>query len=667
MLCRTVFEDGEHVWLAFGNDAERAENLSDINIYVVCSGDSALLVDPGGPATFAPMLSAISDKVALDKIDAIFLSHTDPDVAASLPMWRQVLRPDVAVYASEHLVSEIAHLDPSATVVPIPDGGAEITFGQGTILEAIPAHHLDAPACFQLFDTDARVLYSADLGSAWADSGDTEFSGDFDAVASEHEAAYLRRMPMADARQSWVARVSALGVDALAPHSGPVFRNGDVSKFVDWFADLGGDQIPTMDAAVSTMPLEPAPEPEPVKLSDDIVDASEPRFAPADDEPAPSEHSLPPDLGFPDEEDGGEVGISDDINSILANIDAQLSDEPPEMEGELAGLADADDDDEDIGSLSEEDIPLIPNRKFRLITRSDFDGLACAVLFEELGMIDDILFVNPNDMQEGRVDVSTGDISTNVPFVPGIYMAFDHHLSEVKRVGEQPNHIIDASAPSAARVVYNYYGGKATFPNVQDDMMEGVDQADAAQFSMEEVLDPQGWPLLSFVMDSRTGLGRFRGFRVPNYELMMSLIDYCREYPIEDILEHPDVKERVELYREQAEPFKEQLQRCATVHGNLVVLDLREEETIYVGNRFMIYALFPDCNISIHCLWGRAEQNTVFACGKSIFNRTSNTNVGELMLTYGGGGHGAAGTCQVDNALADIVRQALINRINEDG
>ncbi len=662
MLCHTVFKDGEHVWLAFGHDPERAENLPDINIYVICSGDSALLVDPGGPATFAPMLSAISDKVALDKIDAIFLSHADPDVAGALPLWRQILRSDVAVYASEHLVGEIAHLDPTATVVPIPDGGAEITFGQGTVLEAIPAHHLDASACFQIYDTDARLLYSADLGSGWNNgedgSGAVAFAGDFEAAASEHHDAYLRRMPVAGARMDWVSRVAALNVDIMAPHSGPVFRDGDVSQFVEWFAQLGGDQLPGIEADVSTMPLEPVAEAP-------ASDVAEERFVQSDDV-IPEGMVLPPefDLGPEIGEDG--VEISDDINSILANIDAELRREHPTEEGEPANLGEPD-DVEDMDNLAEEDIPLMPDRKFRLITRSDFDGLACAVLFEELGMIDDILFVNPNDMQEGRVDVSLNDISTNVPYVPGIYMAFDHHLSEVKRVGEQPNHIIDANAPSAARVVYNYYGAEATFPNVQADMMTGVDQADSAQFSMDEVLDPQGWPLLSFIMDSRTGLGRFRGFRVPNYELMMSLIDYCREYPIEDILEHPDVKERVELYREHSEPFKEQLKRCSTVHDNLVVIDLREEETIYVGNRFVIYALFPECNISIHCLWGRAEQNTVFACGKSIFNRTSNTNIGDLMLTYGGGGHQNAGTCQVDNALADVVRQALINRITEDG
>jgi len=283
-------------------------------------------------------------------------------------------------------------------------------------------------------------------------------------------------------------------------------------------------------------------------------------------------------------------------------------------------------------------------------------------------MIDDILFVHPNDMQEGRVDIQPTDITTNLPYVPGCYLAFDHHLSEIKRLGQKfENHIINPDAPSAARVVYEYYGGQTGFPKVPVDLMEAVDKGDAAQFDMDEVLYADGWPLLNFVMDSRTGLGRFRGFRIPNYELMMSLIEWCQEYPVEQILELPDVKERVDLYREQEPLFKQQIERCTMVHGNLAVLDLLEEETVYVGNRFMIYALFPQCNISMHVMWGRDKQNVVYAVGKSIFDRSSKTNVGELMLQYGGGGHGAAGTCQSDPAMAEIVKQALIAKINDDG
>lgn len=306
--------------------------------------------------------------------------------------------------------------------------------------------------------------------------------------------------------------------------------------------------------------------------------------------------------------------------------------------------------------------------KYRLVTRSDFDGLVCAVLLKEMNLIEDIKFVHPKDMQDGTILISDTDITTNLPYVPGVHLAFDHHASEMVRLDDiPPNHIIDPEAPSAARVVYDYYGGKVEFAKVSDEMMEAVDKADSAQFSEDDILDPKGWVLMNFIMDSRTGLGRFKDFRISNYQLMMELIDYCRDHSIDEILELPDVKERVELYEEHREKAIEQIKRCSTVHGNLVVLDLRGEDTIYATNRFMIYALYPQTNISIHVLWGLNKLNTVFATGKSILNRSSKTDVGSLMLEYGGGGHKNAGTCQVDNDEAERVQAELIERITQDG
>jgi nanoRNase/pAp phosphatase (c-di-AMP/oligoRNAs hydrolase) len=306
--------------------------------------------------------------------------------------------------------------------------------------------------------------------------------------------------------------------------------------------------------------------------------------------------------------------------------------------------------------------------KFRLVTRSDFDGLVCAVLLNELDMVDEIKFVHPKDMQDGKVDITARDITTNLPYVASAHLAFDHHLSETLRnQSGLKNHIIDAKAPSAARVVYDYYGGAKAFPNITDDMMDAVDKADSAQYVRDEIIHPTGWVLLNYLMDARTGLGRFREFRISNYALMMDLIQYCRNHGIDDILKLPDVKERVEVYQEHAAKAKAQIERCATVHKNLVVLDLRNEETIWATNRFMIYALFPQTNISIHAMWGVQKQNTVFATGKSILDRSSATNVGELMLQYGGGGHHAAGTCQVENDRAAAVLQELIDKINQDG
>jgi nanoRNase/pAp phosphatase (c-di-AMP/oligoRNAs hydrolase) len=306
--------------------------------------------------------------------------------------------------------------------------------------------------------------------------------------------------------------------------------------------------------------------------------------------------------------------------------------------------------------------------KYRLVTRSDFDGLVCAVLLKHLDMIDDILFVHPKDMQDGKIEIGPRDITTNLPYCNGAHMVFDHHLSEtIRNKDKKDNHIIDADAMSASRVVYDHFGGVKVFPARWNDMMTEVDKADAAQFSKEEILNPHGWVLLNYLMDPRTGLGRFREFRISNYNLMMALIDYCKDHDIDEIMKMPDVQERVELYTEQAKLFKDQIQRCSKVHKNLVVLDLKDEDPIYAGNRFMIYAIFPQCNISIHVLWGLKKQNTVFAVGKSIIDRGSKTNIGELCLGYGGGGHEKAGTCQIDTDKADKVLQELISKINADG
>lgn len=306
--------------------------------------------------------------------------------------------------------------------------------------------------------------------------------------------------------------------------------------------------------------------------------------------------------------------------------------------------------------------------KYRLVTRSDFDGLVCAALLKHLDLIDDIQFVHPKDMQDGKIEIGANDITTNLPYVPGCHLSFDHHLSEtVRNEVKADNHIIDAEAPSAARVVWQHYGGHEAFPKAWDEMMEAVDKGDAAQFSEDEVLNPEGWVLLNMIMDARTGLGRFREFTISNYQLMMKLIDYCRNHTIEQILELPDVKERTDLYFEHDSKARQQIQKCAKIYDNLVVLDLREEEVIYATNRFTLYALYPNTNISIHVMWGLKQQNTVFAVGKSILNRSSNTNVGELCLKYNGGGHLNAGTCQVANDQAEATLEALIKKINADG
>lgn len=304
----------------------------------------------------------------------------------------------------------------------------------------------------------------------------------------------------------------------------------------------------------------------------------------------------------------------------------------------------------------------------RLVTRSDFDGLACAMMLKEIGLIDEIKFVHPKDVQDGKIELFKTDITTNLPYDPRVGLAFDHHESEEDRLRATETSgklIIDPNARSAARVLYSYYGGRDKFPRISDELMEAVDKGDSADFTEDEILHPSGWVLLHYLMDARTGLGRFHDFRISNYDLMMELIDYCLEHTIEEILELPDVKERVELYFEQEKLFKEQLQRIAKVDGDCVILDLRNEEVIHAGNRFMIYALYPEAKYSIHVVWGFKKQNTAVMIGKSIINKSGVVDIGQLCLAYGGGGHHNAGTCQLANDEVDTLLPSIIMAINQ--
>ena len=305
--------------------------------------------------------------------------------------------------------------------------------------------------------------------------------------------------------------------------------------------------------------------------------------------------------------------------------------------------------------------------KRRLVTRSDFDGLACAMMLRDLDLVDEIKFVHPKDVQDGKIELTKSDITTNLPYDPRVGLAFDHHESEMDRlkaIETGGKLIIDPNARSAARVVYDYYGGKKTFKKISDELMAAVDKGDSADFTIDEILNPKGWVLLHYLMDARTGLGRFHQFRISNYDLMMELIHYCMDHTIDEILELPDVKERVDLYFEQSEQFVDQLKRIAKVYDKVVVLDLRNEEVIHAGNRFMIYALYPETQISVHVAWGFRKQNTAVMIGKSIVNKASNVDIGELCLKYGGGGHHNAGTCQLENDVVDKQLPDIIAALN---
>ena len=303
---------------------------------------------------------------------------------------------------------------------------------------------------------------------------------------------------------------------------------------------------------------------------------------------------------------------------------------------------------------------------YTLYTRSNFDGLVCAALLKEIGLIDEVKFVHPKDVQDGKIQLGETDITASLPYCSGVYMAFDHHSSEAVRTKEvKENYIIEPAAPSSARIIYEYFGGEDRFSSNLHDLMDAVDKADCTNFSENDVLNPQGWVFLNYLMDPRTGLGRFRNFTISNYNLMLKLVDLCPKKSITEIMEDPDVRERIALYNEEKEKFKEQIKRCTKVDGNIAILDVRNEEVIHVGNRFMVYALFPECNISIHIFDGKQKKNTVFAVGKSIVNRSCPIDIGAMMYEYEGGGHMNAGTCQVENDKADETLKSIIASIKK--
>ena len=303
----------------------------------------------------------------------------------------------------------------------------------------------------------------------------------------------------------------------------------------------------------------------------------------------------------------------------------------------------------------------------RLVTRSDFDGLACAVILKKLAVIDSYKFAHPKDLQDGLVEVNENDVLANVPYVEGCGLWFDHHSSEHERLSS--NLVFKGEsrlAPSAARVVYEYYGGKEKMP-LFDSMVIEVDKVDSGQLSIDEIQNPKDWILLGFVMDPRTGLGRFRDFRISNYQLMEELIDYCSSMTIDEILKLDDVAERVKLYYEQNELFKNMIEKYTKIDGNVIITDLRNVETIYTGNRFLIYSLYAEQNVSIWLVDGKNKQNCSFAVGYSILNKTCKSNIGSLMLKNNGGGHEKVGTCQVDYDLADKVLSELVVELKNNG
>lgn len=299
----------------------------------------------------------------------------------------------------------------------------------------------------------------------------------------------------------------------------------------------------------------------------------------------------------------------------------------------------------------------------RLVTRSDFDGLACAALLKDAGIIDHWKFAHPKDLQDGLIEITEDDCLANVPFVEGCGLWFDHHSSEFERNKLEGKYKGESRiTPSCARIIYEYYGGKERFSNY-DDMMAAVDKVDSGNLTRDEILNPTGWILVGFLMDPRTGLGRWRNFTISNYQLMEKLIDCCRTMTTEEILNLSDVKERIDVYYEQTEKFKEMVRAHTTIEKDVIITDLRGVDPIYSGNRFLIYSLYPQQNISAWIVNGKGGHGCSAAVGYSILNRTSNVDVGSLMLKYGGGGHKAVGTCQFSDENMDTELPKMLNEL----
>ncbi len=305
----------------------------------------------------------------------------------------------------------------------------------------------------------------------------------------------------------------------------------------------------------------------------------------------------------------------------------------------------------------------------RLLTRDDFDGLVCAALLAEKGIVDNYFFVHPRDIQNNKVEVTSNDVLANVPYAKGCGLWFDHHSSEEERleISKLDFEGDSREAPSAAQVVWDFYGGKETFGEHFVPLVEAADKYDSADLTLDEILNAEKWIMLAFIIDPRTGIADYDNFKIDNKTFVLDMIEYCRTKTVDEIYEIPDVKERAQHYFEQQILFKDMMRRCTETERNVVVTNLLNEETVFCGNRFIVFASHPDQNIEIRMMWDDKEHKNInFSCGHSILNRTSNTNVGKLMFKYHGGGHEKVGSCRVPAEKKDQVLQEILDQMQKD-
>jgi hypothetical protein len=319
----------------------------------------------------------------------------------------------------------------------------------------------------------------------------------------------------------------------------------------------------------------------------------------------------------------------------------------------------------------------------RLVTRADFDGLVCGALLTKFEPIDSYLFVEPKFMQDGLVEIRAGDIIANLPYHPNCTLWFDHHVTNTTPDFAKPIMLGKGGfrlAPSAARVVYEYYKELANQPQIGSGeekttrltnneiiafldserinyLLHETDRVDAGKLEPQDVLDPQGYVLISMTTDGRNA---------GDEPYWLRIIELLRDASLEEVLRDPEVSRRCQQIRDEQEQLRKLLLARTIMKGNVIYVDLRGIEEIPDGNRFLIFTLFPQGNIQVKVADDKQRKNTTsISVGYNIFNTTSNVNVGELLSHYGGGGHKVVGSCRVPNDQAELAIREIVAAVTE--
>lgn len=302
----------------------------------------------------------------------------------------------------------------------------------------------------------------------------------------------------------------------------------------------------------------------------------------------------------------------------------------------------------------------------RLLTKSDFDGVVCASILKELGLVDDVKFVHAKDVKDNKVSIMGADIMVNLPFDNRCVLCFDHHSSEVELAqfaSESGKWVFDHTKKSCSRLLYEYYETTSGIKTIPEYLINAVDMCNAAEISTGDILQPEGYVLISFILDARTGLGRFRDFRVSNQAMIKSLTSQLLNLSAKEILKLPDMQERIRLYKRYEKRFIAQLNKVVKIQDNIAVIDYRQESVIYPGNRFMVYVLYPEIEYSVHIIWGLRHQNTVIMPGKSITRRTGSVHIGQLCHKYEGYGVEGAGSIQCESRDYEKVLDSILTAL----